>query len=919
MPAAPRGSGGSASFPCPDCDKTFSRKEYMARHYRSKHSRETPFQCEYCQRAFSRSDLLRRHYKTCAQAKAQRGPNDPHDSESPNDPVASTSALPVEAQLPYPGGAQPSLGLPRSASSSHSPYDPDLVLPVPPASFTQSSAPGPSYTIQRPSPANSQLSPLYDVSPYSLPTNSSTSTLATSSGSPDYPQKDLYPPDPPPSSNAQHLQLPSGLPASPHIPSGFAASTQLPPPPAPAPHLLHYPPIGRNSAILPEPPRAQPTSSVRTVEVAAPAPIAAAPSSAFKYGGFSFAHDTLAPGLSRTGSFTKDEVLASEVLRDLMRSPLGLPGVAPHPSPMHEMPWHGAKAAARAQQQQQHQQQQPQQRRQPEGQPTDQQEQRAQPGGGGAGDASGQLIRGNEAVALVDSQDWAISTGFSAPGTPSSVQVSNKLETSPAAQALASYFNQGGVGGITALDLGFPTEPSLLPDFMFQPQIVHEEDKRYWLPEQKFCLGYLYPWHVPPVHVLSSYARKATEKLLPAMPVIHAASVNLNEMPAHTAFALTVAGGAYEREGQSFSNEMLVEKRVFLVRGFQDAGKTWEERFSSMQSLLLYQLLGLFHRDEQQRLLSHSFHSALIFMLRSLDLPAKVKSTSVTPPRVGMQGDELHRAWQDWVKVETWRRVNFIVFLADLEYATATKSAQLLSLSDMDLDLPAVDRAWNSQTAGEWLEHMLSPFAPPPMSFLAALRALMSRTEPPRDPFSDQAVLLAELSRISSFPLLILSRTLSFLEKKTEEAIEQMDPFKNFLNGTGVIDGKDAENRDVLARIRSGRQYLRRLPGGLARGGGERWFEEVIPSAAGYTCSKSCTPEPNPRVSPESLGRTEADSTTTAVEDIFAEFEPQPYKPFYGPGGAQANETYEQAQARLQRQAERTVHDVQMKWPQFMN
>lgn len=77
----------------------------------------------------------------------------------------------------------------------------------------------------------------------------------------------------------------------------------------------------------------------------------------------------------------------------------------------------------------------------------------------------------------------------------------------------------------------------------------------------------LYPWHVPPVQVLSSYARKATEKLLPAMPIMHAASVNLNEMPAHTAFALTVAGGAYEREGQSFSNEMLVEKRVFLVRG----------------------------------------------------------------------------------------------------------------------------------------------------------------------------------------------------------------------------------------------------------------------------------------------------------------------------------------------------------------
>ncbi|KWU45571.1 hypothetical protein RHOSPDRAFT_32876 [Rhodotorula sp. JG-1b] len=894
MPAAPRGSGGSASFPCPDCDKKFSRKEYMARHYRSKHSRETPFQCEHCQRAFSRSDLLRRHYTTCAQAKASRGETaDVHKSESPNDPVASTSTLPVEARLPHPDQS-----LARSGSSSNSPYDSDLALPVPPASFVQ-----PTYSIQGPSPPGSQPSPLYAISPYSIPTNTSTSTLATSSGSPDdyRPQKDLFPPDPIPSS---HLPISSGLPA-PHLPppAGFA-NTQLPPPPAPPPRLLQYPPIGRNSAVLSDPACTQATSSVRSVQVAAPAPIPASSNSAFKYGGgFSFAQDTLAPGLSRTGSFTKDEVLASEVLRDLMRSPLGLPPTAPHPSPMSESPWHGAKAAARAQQQQQDQDQQ------------DRQD-------GRRPSSSDQLVRGaNEAATLVDGQDWGMTTTiYSMPGSPSAVQVSNKLETSPAAQALASYFNQGGVGGITALDLGFPTEPSLFPDFLFQPQIVHEEDKRYWLPAQKFCLGYLYPWHVPPVQVLSSYARKATEKLLPAMPIMHAASVNLNEMPAHTAFALTVAGGAYEREGQSFSNEMLVEKRVFLVRGFQDAGKSWDERFASMQSLLLYQLLGLFHRDEQQRLLSHSFHSALIFMLRSLDLPAKVKSMPVAPPRAGMEGEELQRAWKEWIKVETWRRVNFIVFLADLEYATATNSAQLLSLSDMDLDLPSVDRAWNSQSAEEWLEHLLSPFAPPPLPFLAALRALMSRTEPARDPFSDQAVLLAELSRISSFPLLILSRTLSFLEQKTEEAIDQMDPFKTFLNGTGIVDERDAENRDILARIRAGRQHLRRLPGGLARGGGERWFEEVIPSAAGYSCSKPCSPTPNPEVAPEILAQSHQSGTEAApaVDDIFAEFEPQPYRPFYGPGGARQHETYEEAQARMGNLTEKKLDSVRAQWPQFL-
>lgn len=190
----------------------------MARHYRSKHSRETPFQCEHCQRAFSRSDLLRRHYTTCAQAKASRGDTtDVRKSESPNDPVASTSTIPIEARLSHPGQS-----LARSGSSSNSPYDSDLALPVPPASFVQ-----PTYSIQGPSPPGSQPSPLYAISPYSIPTNTSTSTLATSNGSPDdyRTQKDLFPPEPTPSS---HLPISSGLPA-PHLPppAGFA-NTQLP-------------------------------------------------------------------------------------------------------------------------------------------------------------------------------------------------------------------------------------------------------------------------------------------------------------------------------------------------------------------------------------------------------------------------------------------------------------------------------------------------------------------------------------------------------------------------------------------------------------------------------------------------------------------------------------------------------------------
>ena len=109
-----------------------------------------------------------------------------------------------------------------------------------------------------------------------------------------------------------------------------------------------------------------------------------------------------------------------------------------------------------------------------------------------------------------------------------------------------------------------------------------------------------------------------------------------------------------------------------------------------------------------------------------------------------------------------------------------------------------------------------------------AIRALLSPNEP--FPFSGDGILLDNLSRLSSFPLVILLRTLSFLQLKTEEAIAQIDPFRSLLSGFGIFEGREQENREVLRRIEKGRGTLKRLPGGAKRGGGEGWFEGVSPA-----------------------------------------------------------------------------------------
>lgn len=106
----------------------------------------------------------------------------------------------------------------------------------------------------------------------------------------------------------------------------------------------------------------------------------------------------------------------------------------------------------------------------------------------------------------------------------------------------------------------------------------------------------------------------------------------------------------------------------------------------------------------------------------------------------------------------------------------------------------------------------------------------------------------------------------------------------------------------------------------MARGGGEGWFNEIIPSAKDFTYDDS--PPTTSSRSSSSNGPVTPPMPTQQpapdVADIFAKFDPQPYKPFYGLGGATAVETFEQAQARLRNHTNKRTADARALWPELM-
>ena len=58
-------------FQCDQCDKIFSNKHNLSRHYET-HTAEKPYQCNECDKVFSRNSNLKRHYQVHTGEKSNK-------------------------------------------------------------------------------------------------------------------------------------------------------------------------------------------------------------------------------------------------------------------------------------------------------------------------------------------------------------------------------------------------------------------------------------------------------------------------------------------------------------------------------------------------------------------------------------------------------------------------------------------------------------------------------------------------------------------------------------------------------------------------------------------------------------------------------------------------------------------------------
>ncbi|ORY91638.1 hypothetical protein BCR35DRAFT_298884 [Leucosporidium creatinivorum] len=381
-------------------------------------------------------------------------------------------------------------------------------------------------------------------------------------------------------------------------------------------------------------------------------------------------------------------------------------------------------------------------------------------------------------------------------------------------------------GEAEPLTAGFWKEPSFYPDHLFESE--KNVGTRFFFPRQRFCVAWHYPWEVPSLPVLSRHASRASSFLLTSIPLTHRPTISTCTMEPTLAFALAVAGAGFSNSSVSWHNEMVQVKRYFAAEHLKEAASLLsdDQGLGALQCLLLYNILGIFHEDEEQRALSLRYHPDLIQYFKSLDLPQRLQGSSAIPSRVDvadLDGEKLDQAWRAWSATETRRRVAFLCYLLDLEMISSHNLKPSISTSYLSIDLPAPEALWSAHTATEWRTAVLN-CSLGSLSLSSTLNALLSADV--AFPATQTARLLATLPRQSPFTLAILTNALLSLRARLT-ASQQLVTSANSptLSPEGELEMARQNWNLSLEKVRRGLNLLS-LAGANETG---RWWRGVQP------------------------------------------------------------------------------------------
>ncbi|KAI0297879.1 hypothetical protein B0F90DRAFT_851221 [Multifurca ochricompacta] len=214
---------------------------------------------------------------------------------------------------------------------------------------------------------------------------------------------------------------------------------------------------------------------------------------------------------------------------------------------------------------------------------------------------------------------------------------------------------------------------------------------------------------------------------LPQIPLVHTQTLRFELKPPMLLRAMQACGALFIKTpvAQAFVEKTLGTSRELLIHEFAKPSPEPKHQIHVIVTLILLQMIGLFHQDPQQRAASNIYHGMLVlvrwvirfFCLRNLTISKMIRQNRLIERSAAWKYQTflttdpaiLDATWRDWAVHEAIKRVICLAYCHDQGHRIYFSLPPSFSPSEFTMCLPCDDELWAAKTSLEWSQLLLSP------------------------------------------------------------------------------------------------------------------------------------------------------------------------------------------------------------------
>ncbi|PQE28683.1 c2h2 type zinc finger domain protein [Rutstroemia sp. NJR-2017a WRK4] len=206
-------------------------------------------------------------------------------------------------------------------------------------------------------------------------------------------------------------------------------------------------------------------------------------------------------------------------------------------------------------------------------------------------------------------------------------------------------------------------------------------------------------------------------------PVLHHATVEINELPPPLLAAMMIVGASYSnvKNARRFAIVLIdIIGWHLLVAMNLDVSLVGNPMIIFTQALLIH--MGLWCGNK------HAFHVAEAFRGQFVSQMRRLYDSEKWKPRVTVghspiegSSEDLQAQWLLWINQETLCRLHWVVYTIDRQFSALWNLPSTIAVGELaDLGCPCDDVFWIASSARQWRNLLGSASSPPSISFSAA-------------------------------------------------------------------------------------------------------------------------------------------------------------------------------------------------------